>query len=100
MTDEHWDSEISRSLQVYLDGNGFTVPDDRGEPIVDDTFLLIFHAAPEDARFRLPALKWGKVWTRVLDTERGFAEDKAEHHEAGSEIEVIARSVWLLRRTT
>ncbi|MDQ3364017.1 MAG: glycogen debranching protein GlgX [Myxococcota bacterium] len=100
MTDEHWDSEISRSLQVYLDGNGFTVPDDRGEPIVDDTFLMIFHAAPEDARFTLPALKWGKVWTRVLDTERGFAEGKAERHEAGSELEVVARSVWLLRRTT
>jgi len=99
MTDDHWASDLSRSLQVYLDGHGFTVPDERGEPIVDDTFLIIFHAAPEDCEITLPEPKWGKTWRRVMDTDRGFSpEDDGEKLEGGSKIQVLARSLWLLRR--
>jgi isoamylase len=116
MTDEHWDADLSRSLQVFLDGNGITVPDERGEPIVDDTFLIVFHAAPEPGQITLPEARWGKVWRRVMDTERGFAGDRAserrsredqddkverealDRHEAGARIDVPARSLWLLRR--
>ncbi|MBA3393074.1 MAG: glycogen debranching protein GlgX [Deltaproteobacteria bacterium] len=99
MTDEHWESEISRSLQVFLNGHGFIIPDDRGEPLVDDTFLVIFHASPEDHMFQLPAEKWAKTWRRVMDTARGFAIDgTGELFDAGAEVEVLARSVWLFRR--
>jgi len=100
MTDEHWGSDLSRSLQVFLDGHGISVPDERGEPIVDDTFLIIFHAAPEDQKVVLPEAKWGKAWRRVLDTERGFAVEQRDEDrlEAGATIDVLARSLWLLRR--
>jgi glycogen operon protein len=107
MTDEHWDSELSRSLQVFLDGHGIAVPDERGEPILDDTFLIVFHAAPEPRRIKLPEASWGKQWCRVFDTERGFAPEprepgepceRADRFEAGAEIDVIPRSLWLLRR--
>ena len=100
MTDEQWDSELSRSLQVFLDGHGITVPDERGEPILDDTFLIVFHAAPEPRKIKLPDAVWGKAWCRVMDTERGFAERDgcAERYEAGAEIDVLPRSLWLLRR--
>ena len=106
MTDE-WDSELSRSLQVFLDGNGIAVPDERGEKIVDETFLLVFHAAPEPRKIVLPEATWGKAWARVMDTERGFAPETAgsaavsdggERYDAGAEIDVVARSLWLLRR--
>ena len=104
MTDEHWDSELSRSLQVYLDGHGIAVTDERGEPILDDTFLIIFHAAPEPRRIKLPEAVWGKVWARVMDTERGFAPDDnghtGERFDAGAELDVAARSLWLLRRVS
>ena len=99
MTGEHWDQDMSRSLQVFLDGNSFQVPDDRGEPITDDTFLIVFHAAPEPRRIKLPDAAWGKVWQRVMDTERGFSIERlGERYEAGSELEVLGRSVWVLRR--
>jgi len=81
---------------VVLDGHGLNVPDERGEPILDDTFLLLFHAAPEDATFVLPG--GGHVWRRVLDTERGFAGDTAEEYAAGASIPVLRQSLWLLRR--
>jgi glycogen operon protein len=100
MNDDHWGTDLSRSLQVFLDGHGISVPDERGEPIVDDTFLIIFHAAPEDQKVVLPEAKWGKVWRRVLDTERGFAVEQRDDDrlDAGQAIDVLARSLWLLRR--
>jgi glycogen operon protein len=97
MTDEHWASELSRSLQVFLDGHGIIVPDERGEPILDDTYLILFHAAPESMQFALPGMKWGKAWRRVFDTERGFAD----HHEqfaAGEKIELLGHCLWLMER--
>jgi glycogen operon protein len=99
MADEHWDSEQARSLQVFLDGHGIAVPDERGEPILDETFLIIFHAEPEPRRIKLPEASWGKAWQRVMDTERGFAPDGGgERFDAGAELDVIGRSLWLLRR--
>ncbi|HEX4422884.1 MAG TPA: glycogen debranching protein GlgX [Kofleriaceae bacterium] len=123
MTDEHWDAELTRSLQVFLDGHGFQVPDERGEPITDDTFLIVFHAAPEDRTIKLPDAQWGKAWRVVMDTDAGFrSEPRAvppgapvgaapgaepergsssadgERLVAGAELAVRGRSLWLLRR--
>jgi glycogen operon protein len=99
MTDEQWAADLSRTVQVVLDGHGISVPDMRGTPILDDTFLVIFHANPEDRRVRLPGPAWGTAWNRVLDTERGFANG-IERLEAGSEIDVLGRSAWVLREAT
>ncbi len=100
MTDEAWASDQSRSLQVFLNGHGIALPDERGEPVVDETFLIVFHAAPEPRTIKLPDAAWGKVWQRVMDTERGFAADAQpdDRLEAGAEITVLGRSLWLLRR--
>jgi glycogen operon protein len=103
MTEEQWDSALSRSLQVFLDGHGINVPDERGEQILDDTFLIVFHAAPEPCKIKLPDAVWGHVWCRVMDTERGFAVEPdgcAERYEAGAELDVLPRSLWLLRRVS
>jgi isoamylase len=101
MTDEHWLSELSRSLQVFLNGLALGLPDERGEHVIDDSFLILFHAAPEDRPFRLPEARWGATWRRVMDTERGFAPDGGRGGErlaAGAEIVLLGRSLWLLRR--
>jgi glycogen operon protein len=81
-----------------LSGTEF-LPDERGEPVIDDTFLIIFHAHHEDGLFVLPDPKFGATWRRVFDTARGFAEDEGgERYVAGSQLPAIARSLWLLRR--
>ena len=101
MTDEHWQTALSRSLQVFLNGHGLTLPDEHGEPIIDETFLVVFHAHPEDRTFTLPGAMYGATWERVMDTERGFDDRPVgDRHAAGSEIHVLARSVWLLRRVS
>ena len=96
-TDEHWGADLSRTVQVFLNGLQFQVPDDRGEPVTDATFLIVFHAAPEDGTVTLPDAHYGKTWLRIFDTDRGFA-DTEERHDARSTIPVMGRSLWLLRR--
>ena len=102
MTDEHWESARSRSLQVFLNGHGISGPDERGEPVLDDTFLIIFHAHPEDQRVALPGPAWGTAWWRVMDTEHGFAVDDGREpvFGAGRELTVRGRSLVLLRRAS
>jgi glycogen operon protein len=97
MTEDAWQSGESPSLQVFLSGTEF-LPDERGEPVIDDTFLIIFHADHRDGGFVLPDPKFGATWRRVLDTARGFAEDEGERYVAGSQLLAVARSLWLLRR--
>jgi glycogen operon protein len=97
MTDEHWESAGARSLQVFLNGSGILMPDERGEPVFDDSFVIVFHAHPEDRVIRLPGARWGKRWRRVLDTERGFTKN-GELYPAECGIEVRSHSLWLFVR--
>jgi isoamylase len=94
MTDEQWNEQMSRSLQVALNGESLQVPDVRGNPILDDTFLLVFHAHPEPREITLPVAPWGPNWRHVMDTERGFAEDG----QRVTKQLVQGRSLWLFRR--
>ena len=97
MSDELWQSGLSRSMMVRLDGRGFTVPDERGDKIVDDTFLILFHSAPEPTTFTLPGERYGKTWRRMFDTERGFGGRHSEEYGDGAAIEVLGQSLWLFR---
>ncbi|HTL36906.1 MAG TPA: glycogen debranching protein GlgX [Kofleriaceae bacterium] len=101
MEDEHWERDDNRSLQVFLNGGGIVETDERGQPILDDTYLVIFHAHPEDRPFTLPDLGWGARWRRVFDTDNGFPENgEGEELEAGVTIQVVQRSLWLLQRVS
>ncbi len=97
MTDEQWNSEQSRTVQVWLDGKQIAGTDRRGEPVIDDTFLVVFHADPEARAIRLPGPAYGAAWNRVLDTEHGFATE-TERHAAGENIEVPGRSLWVFQQ--
>ncbi len=68
MTDADWQNGFARSLGVFLNGDAIPTPDRRGEPIVDDSFYLLFNAWHEPIDFRLPDHGWGNGWTKVIDT--------------------------------
>jgi glycogen operon protein len=98
MADEQWDAGTSRTVQVFLNGAAIGVTDERGEPIIDDTFLIVFHGDPEPRAIKLPAGPWGAKWRRVMDTEHGFASDGEAAVDAGAEVKLAGRSLWLFRR--
>ncbi len=67
MTDRDWQAGTTRTLQVLLNGRAIKRRGDRGEPLADDTFLLLLNAGPHHSDFVLPGAP-GETWGLVLDT--------------------------------
>ena len=44
MTAEDWSSGFGKAIGVFLNGETIPSPDERGERVVDDTFLVLFNA--------------------------------------------------------
>jgi len=98
MTPEDWDSGFGKSLTVFLNGDGIPEPNQRGERVVDDSFLLCFNAHHETIEFVTPDGNYAKEWTVALNTasRTGTSEKSIE---AGTPVEVTARSLLVLRKT-
>jgi isoamylase len=98
MTPEDWDSGFGKSLTVFLNGEGIPEPNQRGERVVDDSFLLCFNAHHETLEFLTPDGNYAREWTVALDTAipNGVSENVIE---AGTHVKVAARSLLVLRKT-
>jgi len=68
MTDEDWHAGFTRCIGVRLAGDLIGDEDDRGEPIVGDTLLLLLNAHHEAIPFTLPLTKVAQRWELLLDT--------------------------------
>ena len=52
MTKRDWES--AHVVGMFLNGEEIAAPDEHGERIVDDSFLLLFNGHHEDVEFKLP----------------------------------------------
>jgi glycogen operon protein len=97
MTEEDWTSPYIHCLGVVLVGQSADVPDERGNPLIDDTFMLLFNAYHEPVTFVLAGQRDVR-WELLLDTreETGFLPTPASH-EAGAEVSLEGRSLCLFR---
>lgn len=96
MTDEHWHTSFAKSLGVYLNGRGLHSLGPKEEPIVDDTFYVIFNAHHDALEFTLPEEKYGNPWIKILDTYEGVVAT-GETYQARDVLTVQGRSVLLLQ---
>ena len=94
MTGEDWSSGFGKAVAVTLDGDAITETDDRGEPIGDESFLLVFNAHFEALDFCMPDA--GERWVRVLDTADAFNE--GDTPAAGETAGIEGRSIAVFRR--
>jgi isoamylase len=95
MTDEHWQHDFAKSLAVYLNGKGLGRAGLKGEQIVDDSFYLLFNAHHEPVEFTLPSEKYGKRWTREIDTA-GCSFKNTASYNPGDKVKTEGRSVVVL----
>ena len=95
MSDADWASPTARTVGMYLSGRGIRTRGPRGEPIVDDSFLVILHAGADDTIFRLPGPPWAESYVGELDT--AAPEEKLRDVIAGEDLALVARSAVLLR---
>jgi isoamylase len=103
MSDDDWRVGFAKSLGVFLNGQAIPTLNERGEPVTDDSFYVMFNAHHEPLEFTLPEARWGDGWTPLLNT----AEDKDRLGEgeeappiaAGARLQVQPWSLVLLRRS-
>jgi isoamylase len=68
MSQEEWHAGWVRCLGMLLNGRTLDDVNAVGEPIYDDTFLILCNPHHETIRFSLPHLRAGKIWELYLDT--------------------------------
>jgi isoamylase len=102
MSRSDWEQSYARSLQVFLNGQGIASPDERGERVTDDSFLVIFNAHDGPLAFTLPPREWGTCWEVVVDTTEPRLRDRdtVGRVDAGDAREVGERCVVVLREVT
>ena len=83
--------------QEAVVGDALAAPDEHGNRVVDDSFLLLFNGSHDDVEFKLPPGRFGRRWTcelRTDDPEPGGAVQVS----AGEHISLPALSLIMLRR--
>ena len=68
MTEETWHDTLARCIGLRLAGDAIAEVDAKGNPILDDTLLILLNAHHETVPFTLPAHRRGVKWELLLDT--------------------------------
>jgi isoamylase len=98
MTQRDWLEPFAHVLGVFLNGQEIADRTQRGEPIEDDSFLLLFNAHYEDMTFTLPARRFGAEWVHEMCTFEPQLASGSQRWPWRGQVVVHARSMKLLRR--
>jgi glycogen operon protein len=86
-------------MTVFLNGDALTEPDPHGEPVRDDSFLVMLSADRDALEFTVPNRKYGECWAVVLDTAADdAAQDPARELRPGDRLLLTGPSMTVLRR--
>jgi len=98
MTEEEWNTGWIRVLGVRLSGEVLDDVNAVGEPIKDDTFLIMISAHHEDLPFSLPQVSHTEImWELCFDTRNpGLSEPV--RREPGFSFDLMSRSVALWKQ--
>ena len=69
ISDQVWSEGWSRSIAVMFNGHTLGVMDEDGEPVYDDSFLIVVNASEGGVEYVLPEPPNKTPWCQVLDTE-------------------------------
>jgi glycogen operon protein len=99
MSDDEWASPFVRCLGMLLSGDTNDIVNFEGQPVRDQTFLLLINAHYEPIEFVLPGLEHLE-WELFLDTreETGFL-DQSQKFASGDDFDLAERSAALFRLT-
>lgn len=98
MTQDDWMNFYAKCLGMMLVGDAIDELDERGNPIVNDTVLLLLNAHWEPMSFILPTVpnKEGQ-WEITTDTRTGIGKTDEKPLQPGDTFEMDSRYVALLR---
>ncbi|MFB3816460.1 MAG: glycogen debranching protein GlgX [Candidatus Methylomirabilales bacterium] len=97
MTEEDWNNGLTRCLGLRIAGDALDEVDARGEPVRDETLLILLNAFWEPVPFVLPAHKAGVRWEVLLDTRTPDGRRRSRPLKGGEPYDLEARSLTLFR---
>jgi len=97
MTSEEWEKEFARSLGMWLHGESLPETDERGRPLHDDSFLVLFNAHHDVIEFTLPDPGTGYAWRTDVDTSFDNGEPAPEAAKPAGKYSLQGRSLAILR---
>jgi glycogen operon protein len=95
MDDAAWHAGFVRTLGMLLSGTGIEEVNERGEPIIGDTLLVLLNGHTDKVPFTLPPIEADRQWQRVLDTYDPHATDRT--YKAGGRYPLQGRSVAVFK---
>ncbi|MGK7875037.1 MAG: glycogen debranching protein GlgX [Xenococcaceae cyanobacterium] len=95
IAEEDWKN--GKAISIFLNGEGIPTPGIRGEPIVDESFLLFLNAHDEMIEFTLPTGLQDKEWTVVFDTTEPRFVEESPLSQGSQPMPVTARSLVVLK---
>jgi glycogen operon protein len=97
MTPVDWEAGYARCVGMLLDGNMMDEVDGFGEPLEDETVLLLINASDHDIPFLLPPIESKQFWHAELDTF--YPRRRPKKYERGAMYRLKQRSLaFLVRR--
>ena len=98
MTETEWNQSFMRSLGVYFPGEGLAEKDNRGRPLGDANYLVLFNAHHDEIPFQLPACVPESRWLVVMDTSHDDGLTRGQAIDAGQPYPLQGRSLALLQQ--
>jgi glycogen operon protein len=95
MTEEEWTSPWLRSMGLLLNGQTLDTVDQMGQPLYDDSFLILFNSYHEGVEFTLPESPSKRGWESILTTNN--LDDPFQSSTLNSKIIVSPRCVVLVK---
>ena len=97
MTEADWNNRSGMTMTVFLNGHGIPERDALGEPITDDSFLLLFNPLGDEVLFTLPDRSFGRTWEVVINTADPLLAKRRKTARAGAQAEVMGHTLVVLR---
>jgi glycogen operon protein len=98
MARRDWASQELRAVGLFLNGDEIPARGRTGDPVADETFIVLFNADPEPARFVLPPRRFGQRWELELSTAEPDTGEDRPSWVAREPIDLEPHSLVVLRR--
>jgi glycogen operon protein len=98
MTQADWSRGDAFTLGAFLNGSEIPTLTFDGEPIADDSFIVLFNAWRDPVTFVLPPTRFGRRWAHELCTGEPELPPNGSTLPARAEVPLPGRALRVLRR--